>query len=459
MRIIGGAMVLKRKIYSKLLEWKEEASGSKAILIEGARRIGKSTVCEEFAKKEYDNYILIDFAKKDKEVEQYFASYLNDLDTFFMMLQAHFGKKLKQRDAVIIFDEVQMYPQARAAIKYLVADGRYDYMETGSLISIKENVKDIVIPSEERHLNMYPLDFEEFAWALGEEILLECIKNCFDKKVPMDRGLHNKAMLLFKQYMLVGGMPKPVLLFADNHKDFSAADKEKRDILKLYREDIMKINAQYRSKVLAIFDQIPGLLSQHEKRVIFKKIQEGSYAEQYEETFFWLADSMISNECFLCNDPNIGLSINEVRTYVKCYMGDTGLLVSHAFDENELLEDEVYKQILSGRLSMNEGMLYENVIAQMLTANGHKLYFYTHYNDEKHRNDIEIDFLLSNNSKLKYKIYPVEVKSGAKYTTTSLTKFKEKFRNRIGECYIIHPRNLMVKDGIVCIPPYMAMLL
>ena len=452
-------MVLKRKIYSKLLEWKEEASGSKAILIEGARRIGKSTVCEEFAKKEYDNYILIDFAKKDKEVEQYFASYLNDLDTFFMMLQAHFGTKLKQRDAVIIFDEVQMYPQARAAIKYLVADGRYDYMETGSLISIKENVKDIVIPSEERHLNMYPLDFEEFAWALGEEILLECIKNCFDKKVPMDRGLHNKAMLLFKQYMLVGGMPKPVLLFADNHKDFSAADKEKRDILKLYREDIMKINAQYRSKVLAIFDQIPGLLSQHEKRVIFKKIQEGSYAEQYEETFFWLADSMISNECFLCNDPNIGLSINEVRTYVKCYMGDTGLLVSHAFDENELLEDEVYKQILSGRLSMNEGMLYENVIAQMLTANGHKLYFYTHYNDEKHRNDIEIDFLLSNNSKLKYKIYPVEVKSGAKYTTTSLTKFKEKFRNRIGECYIIHPRNLIVKDGIVCIPPYMAMLL
>ena len=452
-------MVLKRKIYSKLLEWKEEASGSKAVLIEGARRIGKSTVCEEFAKKEYDNYILIDFAKKDKEVEQYFASYLNDLDTFFMMLQAHFGKKLKQRDAVIIFDEVQMYPQARAAIKYLVADGRYDYMETGSLISIKENVKDIVIPSEERHLNMYPLDFEEFAWALGEDILLECIKNCFDKKIPMDRGLHNKAMLLFKQYMLVGGMPKPVILFVDNHKDFSAADKEKRDILKLYREDIMKINAQYRSKVLAIFDQIPGLLSQHEKRVIFKKIQEGSYAEQYEETFFWLADSMISNECFLCNDPNIGLSINEVRTYVKCYMGDTGLLVSHAFDENELLEDEVYKQILSGRLSMNEGMLYENVIAQMLTANGHKLYFYTHYNDEKHRNDIEIDFLLSNNSKLKYKIYPVEVKSGTKYTTTSLTRFKEKFRNRIGECYVIHPRNLIVKEDIVCIPPYMAMLL
>ena len=381
-------MILKRKIYSKLLDWKKEAGGSKAILIEGARRIGKSTICEEFAKNEYDNYILIDFAKKDKDVEQYFESYLNDLDTFFMMLQAHFGKKLEKRDAVIIFDEVQMYPQARAAIKYLVADGRYDYIETGSLISIKENVKDIVIPSEERHLNMYPLDFEEFAWALGEDVLLECIRNCFNKKIPMDRGLHNKAMLLFKQYMLVGGMPKPVILFVENHKDFSLADREKRDILKLYREDIMKINAQYRSKVLAIFDQIPGLLSQHEKRVVFKKIQEGSYAEQYEETFFWLADSMIANECFMCSDPNVGLSINEVRTYVKCYMGDTGLLVAHAFDENELLEDEVYKQILSGKLSMNEGMLYENIIAQMLTANGHKLYFYTHYNDEKHRNDI-----------------------------------------------------------------------
>lgn len=452
-------MILRRKLYSRLLDWKNETKGSKAILIEGARRIGKSTICEEFAKNEYDNYILIDFAKKDREVEKYFENYLNDLDTFFMMLQAHYGKRLKKRDAVIIFDEVQMFPQARAAIKYLVADGRYDFIETGSLISIKENVKDIVIPSEERHLNMYPLDFEEFAWALGEELLIDYIRNCFEKKVQVERGLHNKAMLLFKQYMLVGGMPKPVILFVENNKDFSLADKEKRDILKLYREDIMKIDARYRSKVLAIFDQIPGLLSQHEKRVVFKKIQEGSYAEQYEETFFWLADSMIANECFLCNDPNVGLSLNEVRAYVKCYMGDTGLLVSHAFDENELLEDEVYKQILSDKLSMNEGMLYENMIAQMLTANGHKLYFYTRYNEEKHRNDIEIDFLLSNKSKLKYKIFPIEVKSGKKYTTTSLERFHDKFKERIGESYVVHPRNLVIRDGIVCIPPYMVMFL
>lgn len=306
---------------------------------------------------------------------------------------------------------------------------------------------------------MYPLDFEEFAIALGEELLIEYIKKCFEKKEPLERGMHNKAMLLFHQYMLVGGMPKPVVAFVENKKDFTEADREKRDILRLYREDIMKIEARYRGKVLSIFDQIPGFLSRHEKRIVFKQLQGGSYAEQYEETFFWLADSMISNECFLCNDPNVGLSLNETRSYVKCYLGDTGLLVSHAFDENELLEDEVYKQILSGKLSLNEGMLYENIIAQMLTANGHKLYFYTHYNEEKHRNDIEIDFVLSNNSKLKYRIFPIEVKSGVKYTTKSLSRFKEKYKDRIGESYIIHPRNLIVKDDIVCIPPYMVMML
>lgn len=452
-------MVFRRKIYDKLLNWKNEAKGSKAVLIEGARRIGKSTICEEFAKNEYESYILIDFAKKDKTVESYFSQYLTDLDTFFMMLSTYFKTKLINRKSLIIFDEVQMFPQARAAIKYLVADGRYDYIETGSLISVKENVKDIVIPSEERSIKMYPLDFEEFVWALGEDLLLEYIKKCFENRKPLERNIHNKAMLLFKQYLLVGGMPKPVVLFIENNKDFSKADEEKRDILKLYRNDIMKIKAQYRAKVLAIFDSIPGLLSQHEKRVVFKDIQEGSFADQYNESFFWLSDSMISNECFLTSDPDVGLSINEVRTYVKCYLGDTGLLVSHAFDENELLENEVYSQILNDKLNLNEGMFFENVIAQMLTSSGHKLYFYTHYSKEKHRNDIEIDFLLSNNSKLKYKLYPIEVKSGKNYKTSSLLRFKEKYKSRIGECYIIHPMNLSLKDDILCIPPYMTMCL
>ncbi len=452
-------MLFKRKIYSKFLAWKKEASGKKALLVEGARRIGKSTVVEEFAKNEYKSYILIDFAKASDDVKTYFRQYMNDLDTFYMLLSVDYGVRLHDRESIIIFDEVQMFPKAREAIKYLVADGRYDFMETGSLISIKENVKDIVIPSEERHIKMYPLDFEEFCWALGEKPLVAYIKNCFEKKEPLERSIHDKAMLLFKQYMLVGGMPMSIVSFLEGRKDFGKADLEKRDILELYRNDIMKIRAQYRSKVLAIFDQIPGLLSRHEKRVVFNRIVEGSCADQYEETFFWLSDSMVANECRRANDPNVGLSLSESDTYIKCYMGDTGLLVSHAFDENELLEDEVYKQILAGRLGLNEGMLYENVIAQMLVANGHRLFFYTHYSEEKRRNDIEIDFIISNNSKTKYKMYPIEVKSGFRYSTDSLLKFKERFKSRIGCCYIIHPRNLIVKDDIICIPPYMTICL
>lgn len=452
-------MLFKRKIYSKFLDWKNEANGTKALLVEGARRIGKSTVVEEFAKNEYKSYILIDFAKASDDVKSYFHLHLNDLDTFFMLLSVNYGVQLYPRESIIIFDEVQLYPKARESIKYLVADGRYDYMETGSLISIKENVQDIVIPSEERQVKMYPLDFEEFCWALDEKPLIPYIKNCFEKKEPLDRNLHNKAMLLFKQYMLVGGMPKALVSFLENHKDFGKADLEKRDILSLYRNDIMKIKAQYRAKVLAIFDQIPGLLSRHEKRVVFNRIVEGSMAEQYEETFFWLSDSMVANECRKANDPNVGLSLSETDTYIKCYLGDTGLLVSHAFDENELLEDEIYKQIFAGKLGLNEGMLYENVIAQMLVANGHRLFFYTQYNEEKRRNDIEIDFIISNNSKTKYKIFPIEVKSGSRYSTVSLLRFKEKFKSRIGGSYIIHPRNLIVKDDILCIPPYMTICL
>ena len=450
-------MILKRKIYSKLMDWKQNTKGSKAILIEGARRIGKSTICKEFAKNEYKSYILIDFSLKDQKLEEFFYNYMNDLDLFFMMLSSHFKVKLHERGSLIIFDEVQMFPHARAMIKFLVEDGRYDYIETGSLISIRENVKEIVIPSEERHLKMYPLDFEEFAWAMGEELLIDYIKQCFDQKQALDRNMHDRAMMLFKEYMLVGGMPKPLISYLEGHRDFDQADREKRDILDLYRDDIMKIGAKYRSSVIAIYDQIPGLLSQHEKRVVFKKIQEGSYADQYDDTFFWLANSMICNECFLCSDPNVGLSINETRSYVKCYFADTGLLVSHAFDENADLKAEVYKQILANKLSLNEGMLYENVIAQMLVANGHKLYFYTHYNVDQHRNDLEIDFIISNNSKLKYKMFPIEVKSSKNYTTKSLLRFKEKYASRIDECYIIHLRNLIIKDGVICIPPYMTM--
>lgn len=452
-------MVFRRKIYDKFLAWKKESNGKKALLVEGARRIGKSTIVEEFARNEYKSYLIIDFAKAPEEVKGYFSSYLDDLDTFYMLLSVLYGVKLHPRESVILFDEVQRFPKAREAIKYLVADGRYDFIETGSLISIKENVKDITIPSEERHLRMYPMDFEEFCWALEEVPLVEYIHRCFEEKTPLERGLHDKAMLIFKQYLLVGGMPMSVVAFLEGEKDFGKADVEKRDILELYRSDIMKIKARYRAKVLAIFDQIPGLLSRHEKRVVFNRIVEGSVAEQYEETFFWLSDSMIANECRKTNDPSVGLSLNESDSFIKCYMGDTGLLVSHAFDENELMENEVYKQILSGKLGLNEGMLYENAIAQMLVSNGYRLFFYTHYDKEKKRNDVEIDFIISNNSKTRYRMFPIEVKSSSKYSMDSLNRFREKFKSRIGGCLVIHPRNLQEKDGILFLPPYMTMCL
>lgn len=451
-------MIFKRKAYQKFLEWKR-TGGQKALLIEGARRIGKSTIVEEFAKNEYKTYILIDFAEARDAVKEAFEHNLNDLDTFFMLISSEFKVKLYERESLIIFDEVQKYPRAREAVKYLVKDGRYDYIETGSLISIHENVASIVIPSEERCIRMYPLDFEEFCWAFGEEQLVDYIKLCFEKKRPLTADLHRKAMLLFRQYMLVGGMPKPLSAYLDNGRDFTACDEEKRDILRLYREDIMKIGNQYRSKVLAIYDQIPGLLSKHEKRVVFNKIVQGSDIMQYEDTFFWIADSMMANVCFNCSDPNVGLSINEDRTYVKCYMGDTGLLVSHAFSENDVSDGELYREILHGKLSLNEGMLYENVIAQMLVAAGHKLYFYTRYNETTHRNDIEIDFLLSNNSRLKYRVFPIEVKSTENYSTTSLERFAEKFHERVGDNFVIHPKNFLQRENVICLPPYMTFCL
>lgn len=451
--------MFERKIYDKLLAWKNESSGEKALLIEGARRIGKSTIAEEFAKREYKSYIIIDFNDVSDVVIDAFNKYLNDLDSFFLILSTEYNTTLYPRESIIIFDEIQKFPKARQSVKKLVKDGRYDYIETGSLISIKENVKDITIPSEERKIKMYPMDFEEFCWALNEKKMIEYIRKCFSEVKPLEDDFHHKAMLLFKQYMLVGGMPKAVEKYIDNNRNFAAADLEKRDILSLYRDDIGKIDRTYRSKVLSIYDQIPSFLSQHEKRVRLSNIEEKSTFPMYQDTFFWLSDSMIANECFNCADPNVGLSVNAERSAVKCYMGDTGLLVSHAFDENEIIEEDLYKQILHDKLSINEGMLFENAIAQCLVANGHKLFFYTHYSEEKHRNDMEIDFIISNNSKTKQKIYPIEVKAGKRYTTTSLFAFLSKYHQRIGKAYIIHPKNLKVDGEIVCIPSYMAICL
>ena len=451
--------VFKRKIYNKLKKWKSETEGTKALLIEGARRIGKSTIVEEFAKNEYRSYILIDFNLASDTVISAFNNYLNDLDTFFMIIESEYNKKLYRRESVIIFDEIQRFPKARQAVKYLVADGRFDYIETGSLISIKENVDGITLPSEERRLSMYPMDFEEFAWALGDDMSIGYIRKCFEKLMPLEQALHAKAMMLFRQYMIVGGMPQSVLAYIENDRDFRRADMEKRDILEMYRSDIMKIHSSYKSGVIALFDQIPAFLSHKERRVVMNRLEKNATFPKYYDTFFWLADSMMVNQCFNCSDPNIGLSLNEDRTYVKCYMCDTGLLVSHTFSENEITDNNLYREFLFGKLSINEGMFYENAISQMLVANGHRLFFYTRYNEEKHRNDIEIDFLISNNSKLKYKVYPIEVKSSDRYTIKSLQRFEVRFQKRIGGCYVIHPKNLKVEGNTVFIPAYMTFCL
>lgn len=447
-------MVLKRKLYATLLAWKKEG-GKRALLIEGARRIGKTTLVETFGKNEYKSCIVIDFAKANPQVNEYFETLLDDLDTFFMLISATYKTTLYPRETLIIFDEVQRFPRAREAIKYLVKDGRYDYIETGSLISIQENVAGIVLPSEEHSVKMYPLDFEEFCIAFGEEQLLPCIQHAFLNQTPLPTALHQTAMRLFRLYLLLGGMPMSIVSFLGSNRDFLAADREKRAILRLYQEDIRKIRTALCEKVLTVYDQIPSLLSLHDKKVNFQELTEGARFTQYETAFTWLQEAMLINACMGCTDPNVGFALTRKAGDIKCYLSDTGLLLSHTFSERELENDHLYQQLLLDKLSINEGMFYENIIAQMLVSKGHKLYFYKHYNPKLHRADMEIDFILTNESKLKYKIFPIEVKSSSNYKTTSLTRFMEKFKDRIGGAYIIHPKNLVKKDDILCIPPYM----
>lgn len=348
-------MEIQRKIYKKLVDWKETANGTKALLIEGARRVGKSTIAEEFGRREYRSYILIDFNIASSKVKAAFDD-LNNLDIFFQTLSLEYNTRLYNRESLIIFDEIQRFPKAREAIKYLVQDHRYDFIETGSLISIKESVESITIPSEERKIKMYPVDFEEYMVYMNEEILLEYIKDCWNNKTPLDRKMHEKSMRLFNEYLLVGGMPQAIVAFASNARDFASADVEKRDILELYRDDIKKAAKRYKSKVSALFENIPAYLSTHEKKVVLSEIDENGRFDRYDDPLFWLDDSMICNLCYKCNDPNVGLSLNKNDSYVKCYLGDTGLLVSLAFSENEITDQNLYKQIMDGKLAINKGM-------------------------------------------------------------------------------------------------------
>ena len=449
---------MKRKIYDSMQKWKEE-NGRTALLIDGARRVGKSYIAQEFAKKEYKSYILIDFNRAPAEITDLFVHYLNDLNMFFLYLSNFYGVKLYERESLIIFDEVQLFPNARAAIKYLVEDGRYDYVETGSLMTIKKNVADIVIPSEERHMKMYPLDFEEFLWALDNDTLMDFIRLCFEEKKPMGQVLHRKTMDYFRQYLIVGGMPQAVKTYRDSH-DFDQVDRVKRDILELYRADIIKHAEGYQMKVAQIFDDIPAQLQKHDTKFKFSSLKKEARFREYEDALFWLSDAMITNICYNSTAPNIGLKLNMDRMTLKCYMADTGLLISHAFDENGLVSEEIYKKLLFDKLEVNKGMIMENIVAQMLTASGHKLYFYSNPSRDDASLRMEIDFLTAK-SKIsnRHNISPIEVKSSKNYTLTSLRKFKEKYKDQLHIPYVLHPNDLKEEDGILFLPLYMTPLI
>lgn len=450
---------MERKIYGELLKWKREDAGKTALLIDGARRVGKSYIVERFARKEYKNYILVDFNRVSKEVTELFINYLNDLDTFFLYLSSFYNVKLYERETLIIFDEVQLFPRARAAIKYLVADGRYDYIETGSLMSIKKNVRDIVIPSEERHIKMYPLDFEEFLWALSNETLMDFVRICFEEKKPLGQAIHRKAMDYFRQYLIVGGMPQAVKAYVDTH-DFDKVDRIKRNILELYRADIVKHAEGYEMKVEQIFENIPAQLQKHDRKFRLSSLKKEARFREYEDAIFWLYDAMIVNNCYNSTAPNVGLRLNMDRMTLKCYMADTGLLISHAFDENGIVSEEIYKKLLFDKLEVNKGMIIENIAAQMLTAAGHKLYFYSNSSREDATSRMEIDFLVAK-SKIssRHNISPIEVKSGKNYTLSSLKKFMGKYKEQLNTAYVLHTGDLKVDGGITYLPLYMTPLL
>ncbi|KFI50699.1 ATP-binding protein [Bifidobacterium biavatii] len=452
--------MFRRKAYDRLLEWKKTSAGHTAMLIEGARRVGKSTVAVEFARNEYDSYVLVDFTRVTDEFKQTFLDMRNDLDGFFLYLSAAFGVNLVRRKSLVIFDEVQLFPPAREFIKHLVADGRFDYIETGSLISINANVKDILIPSEEESMTMGPMDFEEFLWAMGETALATMIRHSFDADTAMPDALHRKAGRLWREYMLVGGMPQAVAAYTPS-RDMAAADRAKRMVLKLYREDIEKYGDLAAKRIRAVFDAIPGQLSKHEKRLVYTQVENGSRSRDFMTAFAWLREAATVNLCVLAEDPSLGLALSADESTVKCYMADTGLLSTMAFSASGSSMPDVYRQVLLGADGVNEGMLAENAVAQQLAASGHDLYFYSKASNVREER-MEIDFLIVRpypDAAMKPRISPIEVKSGKRYSTISLDKFAVKFAGRIGTEYVLYPRPATREGNRRSLPLYMSFCL
>ena len=435
--------VFKRKLYDELLTWKNESKGKSAVLVEGARRVGKSTLVEHFARQEYETYIFVDFNKAPKHIKDLFED-LTDLDKIFLSLQQHYQVVLKQRKSVVIFDEVQKCPLARQAIKYLVQDGRYDYIETGSLISIKKNTQDITIPSEEDRVTMYPMDFEEFRWALEDEVSVHLLKQWYDAKRPMGPS-HRKAMYDLRLYMLVGGMPQAVNTYLETN-NLSLVDKTKRKIIKLYLEDFQKLDPT--GKAERLFQNIPAQLSGNQSRYQPYSVIGDLSENKMTELLQALSESKTTLFSYHCTDPNVGMSLNKDLGRFKIFLADTGLFVTLCFWDKAYTENVIYQQLLGDKLKANMGYVYENLVAQMLASSGNQLYYYTFPKDEKH--NYEVDFLLSRGNKL----VPIEVKSSSYRTHKSLDTFCKKFSSRISERIMLYTKDYQKDGETSCLPVY-----
>ena len=438
--------MFKRKIYNKILDWKRESNGKTALLLEGPRRVGKSTIVKEFAKNEYESYIIIDFYRASKEIKALFED-LSDLNYIFLQLQLTYHTSLKERKSVIVFDEVQLCPMARQAIKALVEDGRYDYIETGSLISIHKNVKNILIPSEERKIHMYPMDFEEFRWAMGDEVTVAMLRELYNAKKPLSQAAHQKVMREYRLYMLVGGMPQAVESYIKNN-DFRQVDAVKRDIIKLYEDDFFKIDPT--GKLSTLFDAIPAQLNSNASRYQVSCVLSGSRANDILEDIAELKDSGTVLVSYHANDPGAGMAQNKDLSRFKLFTADTGLFVTLAFKDKEFTDNDIYAKLLNGKLQANLGYLYENAVAQILAANGIELFYYS-FPNEVTRHNYEIDFIIPD----KKKIRPIEVKSSGYKNHPSLDAFTEKFSDRLSRKIFAYTKEYRIEGDTEFLPVYM----
>ena len=443
-------MIFKRKIYNELLHWKRTDEGRTALLIQGARRVGKSTIAEEFATNEYETHILVDFAACSTEIRDLFND-VSDLNRIFMRLQLEYAVELKERKSVIIFDEVQLAPKARQAIKYLVKDGRYDYIETGSLISIRKNVKDILIPSEEVKLHMFPMDYEEFRWALGDTATIRLLQGCFHDKTSLGDATNRKLMRDFRLYMLVGGMPQAVAAYLETN-NLEKVDSVKRSIITLYEDDFNKIDPT--GNASKIFRQIPAQLTGNANRYLAWSATDGTRNSALAEILSEIRESMVVNMAYHANDPSAGMALHQDPNKYKMFAGDTGLFVTLAFWDSKFTDNTIYHKLLADKLSTDLGYVYENVVAQMLKASGHELYYYT-FPTGSGKHNYEVDFLIADGDK----VSPVEVKSSGYKAHTSLDAFCGKFSSRIRNKYLVYTKDMRKDGDVLYLPVYMTMFL